>query len=148
MFNHCKNMSVTYFPLSSNKIDLKPLSAHKYSELRLKTGNNLENNTSYFVGAYVPLTANGKILVDGMLVSCYADFDHDLAHMMVTPMEMFAEVMEWIFGNYLGFPVYVGTARQLGQLILPDGQYWTYSFQHSEIFIPFQTNKKAINNYF
>ena len=59
-----------------------------------------------------------------MLTSCYADFDHNLAHMMVTPMEKFAEVMEWIFGNDLGFSVYVGTARQLGQLILPYGQDW------------------------
>ena len=91
-----------------------------------KTENKLDDNTSYFTGAYVPLTTNGKIMVDGMLTSCYADFDHDLAHLMVTPMQTFAEVIEWIFGIDLGFLVYVGTARQLGQLILPEGQYLSY----------------------
>ena len=65
-------------------------------------------------------------MVDGMLTSCYADFDHDLANLMTTPMQKVAEIMEWIFGTDFGFPVYVGTARQLGQLMLPDGQYWSY----------------------
>ena len=65
-------------------------------------------------------------MVDGMLTSCYADCDHDLAHVMVTPMQKFAEAMQWIFGTDLGFPVYVGTARQLGQLLLPDKQFFSY----------------------
>ena len=65
-------------------------------------------------------------MVDGVLASCYADFDHDLAHFTTTPMQNFADVTEWIFGNEFGFPLYVGTARQLGKLILPDGQYWSY----------------------
>ena len=78
-----------------------------------------------FAGAYVPLTTEGTIVVDEMLASCYADFDHDLAHLIVKPMQKFAEMMDWIFGNELGFPVYVGTARQLGKLILPDGQFWS-----------------------
>ena len=81
---------------------------------------------SYFTGVYVPLTTNGKIMVDGILTSCYADFDHDLAHLTITPIQKFAEVMEWIFGNDLGFSVYVGSARQLGQLMLPEGQYLSY----------------------
>ena len=79
-----------------------------------------------FTGAYVPLTTEGIILVDGMLASCYADFDHDLAHLMITPIQKFAEIMEWIFGTDFGFSVYIDTARQLGQLMLPDGQYWNY----------------------
>ena len=65
-------------------------------------------------------------MVDGVLASCYADFDHDLAHITITPMQKFAEVMEWMFGSDYGFPVYVGTARQLGRLILPDKQYLNY----------------------
>ena len=36
-------------------------------------------------------------MVDGMLASCYADFPHDLAHLIVKPMQKFADVMEWIF---------------------------------------------------
>ena len=81
---------------------------------------------SVFAGAYVPLTTKGTIIVDRVSASCYADFDHDLAHFIIRPMEKFTDVMEWIFGNDFGFPLYVGTARQLGQLILPDGQYWSY----------------------
>ena len=76
-----------------------------------------------FAGAYVPLTTEGTIVVDETLASCYADFTHDLAHFTITPMHKFAEMMEWIFGNEFGFPVYVGTTRQLGKLILPDGQF-------------------------
>ena len=85
-----------------------------------------KDKTFFVAGAYVPLTAEGKIMVDGMLASCYADFDHDLAYLITTPMQKFAEIMEWIFGTDFGFPVYVGTTRQLGQLMLPDGQYWSY----------------------
>ena len=39
-----------------------------------------------FLGAYVPLTADGNIVVDQILASCYASFDHDLAHLMMMPM--------------------------------------------------------------
>ena len=79
-----------------------------------------------FIGAYAPLTTEGTILVDGILASCYADCHHDLAHLSITPMQKFTEVMEWIFGTDFGFPVYVVTANQLGQLMLPDGQHWSY----------------------
>ena len=41
-------------------------------------------------------------------------------------MQKFAVVMEWIFGTDFGFSVYVGTARQLDQVMPPDGQYWNY----------------------
>ena len=34
------------------------------------------------LGAYVPLTEDGNILVDGVLASCYASFDHGLAHLI------------------------------------------------------------------
>ena len=65
-------------------------------------------------------------MVDGVLTSCYADVPHDLAHLTVTPMHQLTEVMGWIFGTDFGFPVYVGTVRQLGKMILPNGQYWHY----------------------
>ena len=65
-------------------------------------------------------------MVNGVLASCYAGCDHELAHLTTKPVQKFAEVMEWIFGNEFGFPLYVGTANQSGVLILPDGQYWNY----------------------
>ena len=80
--------------------------------------------TNYFLGAYIPLTLEGKIIVDGVLASCYADFQQDLAHIAMKPMQQFSKVMEWILGNDTGFPVYVSIARELGILMLPDGLLW------------------------
>ena len=77
----------------------------------------------HFTGAYAPLTTEGRIIVDGVLVSCYAECPHDLAHLTQKPMLKYAEVIEWIFGDEFGFPLYLATARRLSQLILPDGQY-------------------------
>ena len=100
-----------------------------YFNLQVRTENKLAHalhiTFSISTGAYVPLTTEDTIIVDGMLASCYADFDHDLAHLIVTPMQKFSEIVEWLFGNDFGFPVYVGTARQLGELILPNGQYYS-----------------------
>ena len=86
----------------------------------------IQDNITFLPGAYVPLTAEGKIMADGILASCYAGFPQDLAHLTITPMQKFGEVMRLIFGDDFGFPVYVGTAKQLGKLILPDEQYWSY----------------------
>merc|ERR1712106_37742 len=41
---------------------------------------------SHHVGAYVPLTDRGTILVDGVLVSCYTNVDHSLAHVFFAPV--------------------------------------------------------------
>ena len=41
----------------------------------------------------MPLTAEGTIVVDGVLASCYASFDHDWAHLLTTPVRWFP----WLF---------------------------------------------------
>ena len=74
----------------------------------------------------MPLTAEGKIIVDGVLTSCYADIDHDVVHSTMAPMKRFSDALEWLFGNDNGFPIYVYIARELGILLLPDGHNWTY----------------------
>ena len=71
-----------------------------------------------------PLTADGKIMVDGVLASCYAECHHDLAHLTMTPMQRFSEIVEWIFGDESGFPVFVSTVRELGFILLPDTWYY------------------------
>jgi hypothetical protein len=37
-------------------------------------------------GAFVPLTVEGTIVVDDTVASCYASFDHDLAHAFMAPV--------------------------------------------------------------
>ena len=60
-----------------------------------------------------------------MLASCFPGSHHDLAHLVMVPMQRFSEVMDLIFGNEAGFPVYVDTADLLGTFLLPDTQYWS-----------------------
>ena len=65
-------------------------------------------------------------MVDGVLASCYAECSPDLAHLGITYWQRFSVVMEWSYGNNPGFLSYVASAKQLGNLILPDGQYLNY----------------------
>ena len=61
----------------------------------------------FHLGAYVPLTMEGNILVDGVLASCYPSAAHDLAHMGMAPLRWFPGIMDWILGVENTFPVYV-----------------------------------------
>ena len=79
---------------------------------------------SLFVGAYVPLTMEGNILVDGVLASCYASYHHDLAHILMTPMQRFPGFMEWIFGEDYGHRVYVHLGQEIGDWLLPNKQLY------------------------
>ena len=72
----------------------------------------------YVLGAYVPLTADGNIVVEGVLVSCYASFDHDLAHFAMAPIQWCPEIIRWIFGINKGYPGYVSIAKEVGRLVL------------------------------
>ena len=47
----------------------------------LQTSQIVGITSSSHVGAYVPLTEKGTILVDGVLVSSYTNVDHSLAHL-------------------------------------------------------------------
>ena len=49
-----------------------------------------ELQKQYILGTYVPLTEEGNIVVDGVLASCYASFDHDLAHITMAPIQLFS----------------------------------------------------------
>ena len=71
------------------------------------------------VGAFVPITKEGNIMVNGVLASCYASFDHDLAHTMITPMQWFPEIIEWMFGDENGSIGFAEVTKQLGRWILP-----------------------------
>ena len=74
-----------------------------------------------FLGAYVPLTKEGNIIVDGVLASCYGSYDHDLIHLSVTPLRWFTREVEWMFGGYEqnGFSVFINIADSLASVISP-----------------------------
>ena len=58
------------------------------------------------LGAYVPLTREGNMVVNGVLASCYASFDHDLAHLIMTPTHWFPTLIEWIFDQENGIQAF------------------------------------------
>ena len=64
-------------------------------------------------GAFVPLTEDGTIMMDGVVASCYASFDHDLAHIAMTPMRWWSEIIEWIVGVNNGSRAYADIAKEL-----------------------------------
>ena len=70
------------------------------------------------------MTEEGNIIVDNLLASCYASFDHDLAQILMTPTKWFPQIVEWIFGNDYGNSVYVKLGTSFGKWIL------SYDYKH------------------
>ena len=60
-------------------------------------------------------------MVDGVLASCYASADHDLAHIGMTPIRWFPDVIEWIFGHENGQQSYTGILEKFGTLLAQIG---------------------------
>ena len=73
-----------------------------------------------FLGAYGPMTSEGNIIVGGILASCYASFDHDLAHLAMTPLQWFPTLIEWIFGQQNGIQGFVNIAKIFGRYVIPN----------------------------
>ena len=57
-------------------------------------------------------------MVDGVLTSCYASINHDLAHIGMTPIRWFPEIMELIFGKENGYTAYVYVPIGIGRLAM------------------------------
>ena len=76
----------------------------------------------HFLGAYVPLTKEGNIIVDGVLAFCYPFYDHDLAHLAITPVLWFPDMTQWIFAdNNRDLIDYTRILSDLGRWLLPHG---------------------------
>ena len=75
-----------------------------------------------FPGAYVPLTVEGNIVVDGVLASCYPSTYHDLAHIVMAPVQWFPNIIDWIIGEKDGFPIFVTITEDVGRWVLPDDE--------------------------
>ena len=65
------------------------------------------------------MTLDGNIVIDEILASCYAFPDHNLAHLGMTPMRWYPEVIKSIFGVENGSPGYVKVAEVFGDWLLP-----------------------------
>ena len=78
----------------------------------------LINSDQSFPGAYTPLTMEGNIVVDGILVSCYAFCDHDSAHIGMLPIQLFPILTKWIFGEDNGSSIYANIAGDIGGWML------------------------------
>ena len=70
-------------------------------------------------GAYVPLTTDGNIVVDGILASCYPAKDHDLSQFAMTPIMWFPQVVELIFGEGKGTQTFVNIINDVAIWVLP-----------------------------
>ena len=89
----------------------------------MQTNKEQKENISAFSGAFVPLTVDGTIIVDGILASCYASSDHDLTHFCMTPIRWFPEIQQVIYGFQNGSPGYVKIAKELSRWINHDKLY-------------------------
>ena len=67
-------------------------------------------------------------MVDGVLASCYASVNHDVAHIGMTPIRWFPDMIHWVFGKDEELSAFADTANELGKWILPYKQDWLYGF--------------------
>ena len=77
---------------------------------------------SFPAGAFTPVTMEGNNVVDGVLASCFAIYDHDLAHAVMTPILWFPEMTGLIFGQDQGSLGYVRFLKDVGKWVLPSEQ--------------------------
>ena len=59
----------------------------------------------------------------GLLASCYALFDHDLAHLILTLVHLFPLIEEMVFGDDNGFLIYVKIGIEMGRLMFSTTLY-------------------------
>ena len=67
----------------------------------------------------------GNILVNGVLASCYPSAYHDLANIGMKPVQLFPDIMEWIFGVDNGFSVYAKVTEDVGSWVRMGGDIKT-----------------------
>ena len=64
----------------------------------------------------------GNIIVDGVLASCYPSADHDVLHVVLSPLRWFPQIIQWIMGEENGFQTYIVFAADIARWVLPDVQ--------------------------
>nr|APD15681.1 hedgehog [Antalis entalis] len=101
-------------------------------DLRLEEVSNITYSTQF--GLYAPLTTHGTIIVDGVVVSCYAYFNNiDLTHAVFAPMRTMYSLSQYFpainsvtntFKNSLDSPGdgvhwYARLLYRIGSVVLP-----------------------------
>ena len=104
---------------SQCKANILPALVHIVICLNITKWFKIFNGYFFILGAYAPLLADGNIVVDGVLASCYAFTDHTVAHLAMKPMQWYPEIMKWIFGVKSGFPGFVSMSTDLGKKVVP-----------------------------
>ena len=77
------------------------------------------NKVESFVdaGVYAPLTAEGTVVVDGVVASCYAEVQsHNMAHMAIWPYRMWKQYVDSATYTTQDMPIYV---KFLQTFVLP-----------------------------
>lgn len=114
---------------------------------QLQTGNDVIVNASGNVGrativrvswsrdsagVYAPITERGTIVVDDVIVSCYAEFSsHATAHACLAPLRYVHYVTGWLVQHSAsdvlveGVHWYAATLRRLAKPILPQQFWWS-----------------------
>ena len=72
-------------------------------------------------------------MVDGILTYCYASINHELAHLVLTPIRWFPKITQWIFGENNGSPGYINIFEHIA----------TWAALHGQLYI---SNVKVIMN--
>ena len=65
------------------------------------------------------MTIEGKLMVDGVLASCYPSSHHDVIHVGMSPLRLFPHIVSDIFGEDNGFATFVDIAADLGEWVIP-----------------------------
>ena len=63
------------------------------------------------------MTREGTIVVDGVVASCYASVNHDLAHVGMAPLRWFPETMKLIFNEDAGFSAFMRITKEVCMLM-------------------------------
>ena len=79
---------------------------------------------SLYLGAFVPLTIEGNIVVDEVLASCYASGDHDIVHIILALVRYFPELIMWMFGEENGFSSHIKVIHHFHKWIMPNNHLY------------------------
>ena len=71
----------------------------------------------FFSGAYVPLTKEDDIMVDGVLASCYPSVNNDFSQIAITPMKWIRDAVGWIFWKENGLQGLAIIAENVSKMI-------------------------------